>query len=66
MESDWGVFVARIDSEILILASHVDDCTITGSSSELICAFKKEIGSWFKITDLGPISWLLGMKVTRD
>ena len=65
-ESDWGVFVATIQSHILILAAHVDDCTITGSSKELVKAFKEEIGARFKITDLGPISWLLGMKVTRD
>ena len=66
MEADWGVFVALIGAHILILASHVDDCTITGSSDNLIKSFKAEIGSRFRITDLGPISWLLGMKITRD
>jgi hypothetical protein len=65
-EADWGVFVAKIGTHLLILASHVDDCTITCSSKELIKAFKAEIGSQFKITDLGPISWLLSMRVTRD
>ena len=64
--ADWGVFYGRIGQDILVLASHVDDCTITGSSSELICSFKAEIGSRYKITDLGPISWLLGMKVARN
>ncbi|KIK14931.1 hypothetical protein PISMIDRAFT_16919 [Pisolithus microcarpus 441] len=43
---------------------HVDDCTITSSSPDLICSFKAEIGTRYKITDLGPIGWLLGMKVT--
>ncbi|KIN98869.1 hypothetical protein M404DRAFT_31015 [Pisolithus tinctorius Marx 270] len=62
--ADWGVFYGRIGSEILILASHVDDCTVTGSSPSLIRSFKQEIGTRFKISDLGPISWLLGMKVT--
>jgi hypothetical protein len=66
MEADWGVFIVTIAHHILILVSHVDDCTVTGSSSTLIKAFKEEIGTRFKITDLGPISWLLGMKVTRD
>jgi hypothetical protein len=65
-EADWGVFVAKIGAHLLILASHVDDCTITGSSNELVKSFKDKIGSRFKITDLGPISWLLGMKVTCD
>ena len=66
MESDWGVFTAHIGQDILILAVHVDDCTITGSSKELIQEFKSKIASRFRITDLGPISWLLGMKVTRN
>ena len=61
--ADWGIFYRRIGHEILVLASHIDDCTVTGSSPELICSFKAEIGSCYKITDLGPISWLLGMKV---
>lgn len=66
MEGDWGVFVATIAHHILILASHVDSCMVAGSSLILIKAFKGEIGSRCRITDLGPISWLLGMKVPRD
>ena len=66
MEVDWGVFIMIVAKHILILASHVDDCMVTGSSLEVIKAFKEEIGTHFQITDLGPISWLLGMKVTRD
>ena len=66
MEADWGVFIALIGAHILILASHIDDCTVTGSSRRLIRDFKAEIDSCFRITDLGPISWLLGMKVTRN
>ena len=65
-ESDWGIFVACISTDLLVLASHVDDCTVTGSSLLLVKAFKAETGSRFRITDLGPISWLLGMHVTRD
>ena len=66
MEADWSVFVALIGIHTVIFASHVDDWTITGSSKSLIKDFKAKIGSCFHITDLGPISWLLGMKVTCD
>ena len=66
MKADWGVFITMIAHHILILALHVDDCMVTGSSSTLIKVFKEEIGMHFRITDLGPISWLLGMKVTRN
>ena len=64
--SDWGIFYAHIGPDILILASHIDDCTLTGSSRELMGLFKDEIRARYKITDLGPISWVLGMKVIRD
>jgi len=48
------------------MAIHVDNSTIIGSSSSLIDEIQEEIGCIFKITLLGPISWLLGMEVTRD
>ena len=63
---DWGIFYAHIRQDILVLASHVDDCTVTRSSHELIKLSKDEVGSRYKITDLRPVSWLLGMKVIRD
>ena len=66
MEADWRVFIMIVAKHILILVSHVDDCTVTGSSLEVIMAFKEEIRTHFWITNLGPISWLLRMKVTRD
>jgi hypothetical protein len=65
-EADWGIFITHIGCEILLLTSYIDDCTVTGSSKELVHNFKAEMGTRFKITDLGPIRWLLGMKVTWD
>jgi hypothetical protein len=65
-EADWGIFIACIGCEILLLTSHIDDCTVTGSSKELVHNFKAKMGTHFKITDLGPIHWLLGIKVTWD
>ena len=66
VHSDWGVFYAHIRHDILILASHVDDCTVTSNSCELMGLFKDKIWAKYKITDLGPISWVLGMKVVHD
>ena len=66
MEANWGVFVVNITEHILILALHINDCMITGDSLTLIKVFKHEISLHFWITDLGPINWLLGMKVMQD
>ena len=64
--SDWGVFYVHIGHDILLLTNHVDDCTVTGSSRKLMELFKDEIRARYRITDLGPISWVLGMKVIHD
>ena len=64
--ADPGVFVARKGEHILILAAHVDDCVITGSSPELIKFFKAKLNDCYALTDLGPVQWLLGIKVTRN
>ena len=65
-QADPGVFVAYDQGHILILVVHVDDCTFTGSSAKLIFAYKKKINDCYALTDLGPISWLLGIKITRN
>ena len=65
-EADPAVFYLHFDGNILIMAIHVDDCTITGNNNDLIQQYKKKIQSKYSLTDLGPINWLLGIKVTRD
>ena len=61
-----AVFYIHSGTCIIILAIHVDDCTITGSSTMLIQHYKAQIKSKYELTDLGPISWLLGIKITWD
>jgi Reverse transcriptase (RNA-dependent DNA polymerase) len=63
-QADPGVFQEEIGSNILIVVVHVDDCAITGSLLELIEAYKKKLNEKYSLTDLGPIHWLLGIKVT--
>ena len=65
-EADPAIFYVHIGSEVVILAIHVDDCTITGSSVTLQNNFKARIAARFKLTDLGPILWLLGFAITCD
>ena len=64
--ADPGVFIAKIDNHTLILAIHVDDCILTGSSPKLIADYKDKFNSRYTLTDLGPIHWFLGIKITRN
>ncbi len=65
-QADPGVFYARASEHILILAVHVDDCIFTGSSSKLVAQYKNKINACYALTDLGPVHWLLGIKITHD
>ncbi|PSR87021.1 hypothetical protein PHLCEN_2v5279 [Hermanssonia centrifuga] len=65
-EADYCVFYTKVGESLVLLAIHVDDCIITGNSSTLISQYKRQLGDKYSLTDLGPVSWLLGIKVTRD
>jgi hypothetical protein len=65
-EANHGVFFKRVGKDIVILAIHVDDGMVTGNNVALIKRFKEEMNKKYKITDLGPVYSLLGIKVTRD
>ena len=65
-EADPAVFYTHQGNEITILACHVNDCTITGSSQVLVQSYKDKLKQKYSLMDLGPANWLLGIKITRD
>src|ERR1700678_4527246 len=65
-EADHGMFYKKVGRHITILAVHVDDGMVTGSSISLINKFKQEMNAKYKLTDSGAANWLLGIKITRD
>ena len=65
-EHDPAVFHWRQGDDIMVMVIHVDDCTIAGNSQKLIDKCKAKVKIRYTMTDLGPISWVLGIKVTRD
>ena len=62
--ADPGVFTAQARTELLVLAVHVDNCILTSSSTNLIEEYKGKLNKKYALTDLGPVHWLLGIKVT--
>jgi hypothetical protein len=56
LETDHAIFKFVQDDNIIILAVHVDDCVIIGSSPSLILDMQDHITQLFKVTFLGPIS----------
>ena len=63
-QADPGVFYAHVEEQILILLIHIDNCILTGSSAKLIAEYKSKLNQCYALTDLGPVHWLLGIKIT--
>ena len=63
---DQAVFYRRERKVLLIVLVHVDDCTLVGTSHDLIAKFKAEINKHVEITDLGEIHWILGIEILRN
>ena len=63
-DADPRVFSVHDSKHTTILAVHVNNCLITSSSPYLITDYKQKLNSHYSLTDLGPVHWLLGIKVT--
>ena len=63
---DQAIFFRREEKGLIIVLVHVDDCTVTATSMNLINNFKVSISQHVEITDLGELHWLLGIKVKRN
>jgi hypothetical protein len=50
----------------LLVGVYVDDLVITGTKEEEIEAFKAEMKATFHMSDLGPLSFYLGIEVHQD
>ena len=64
--ADPGMFHTCLGTELPILAIYVNDCTMTGSCMKLILEYKAKLNSCYPLTDLGPVHWLLSIKVTHN
>ncbi|KAL1939585.1 hypothetical protein VTO73DRAFT_9896 [Trametes versicolor] len=64
-EADYGVFFKCTGSDLAVLAIHVDEGLIIASVQRLLDACQTAIGAKYKLTELRPVSWLLGMKILR-
>jgi hypothetical protein len=62
LHADHGIFVK---GEIAI-AVYVDDLLVVGPDRKEIQGVKDALNQRFKMTDLGPCSYYLGMTITRD
>jgi hypothetical protein len=67
-ESDWGLYyrTKSKDRGPALLLAYVDDIVVAAETSREIDEVMKGLSLRWKITELGEISTILGMKVSRD
>lgn len=64
--SDSSLFTFKVDNAFVAILVYVDDILITGSSESLMADIKLYLQTQFKIKDLGPIRYFLGIEVARS
>ncbi|KAG8491216.1 hypothetical protein CXB51_014346 [Gossypium anomalum] len=65
--SEPTLFVKKSKEETLLIVSiYVDDLLVTGSKDVIIDEFKAQMQEAFDMTDLGTMTYFLGMKVNQS
>jgi hypothetical protein len=63
--SEHGIYTRSRGDGRLIVGVYVDDLIITGTSDKVITAFKMEMKQQFQMSDLGLLSYYLGIEVNQ-
>lgn len=60
-----ALYRSQDNKELLLVAVYVDDLLVTGTSMEAIQEFKKRMSSKFEMSDLGKLTYYLGIEVCQ-
>jgi Reverse transcriptase (RNA-dependent DNA polymerase) len=63
---DQAVYFKQIEDEHTVITVSVDDMAVTSKHLKHIEKFKHQLCKHFEITDLGELTWLLGLKIERN
>jgi hypothetical protein len=60
------VYKRGVGRNVVILGVYVDDLIVTGEDISKIVVFKKQMTSQFQMSDLGLLSFYLGIEVEQQ
>jgi hypothetical protein len=63
--SDQAVYTRGHGADVVLLGVYVDDLIVTGGNPEQVKLFKQQIMEEFEMTDLGLLSYYLGIEVDQ-
>lgn len=61
-----SVYRKMVNGELLVVAVYVDDLFVTGTNKKIIDDFKRNMASKFDMSDLGKLTYYLGIEVSQD
>lgn len=62
---EHGVYTKRENGETLIIGIYVDDLLVTGTNVKVIEEYKKQMSGIFEMTDMGKLTYYLGIEVEQ-
>jgi hypothetical protein len=62
-QSEHAFYCRGARSDMLVVSVYVDDLIITGSSIHCIKEFKNQMAKVFRMSDLGMLTYYLGIEV---
>ena len=65
-KSDYSLFIKGSSSSFVILLVYVDDIIITRHSQHVIDSLKQFLHRQFKLKDLRPLKYFLGLEIVRS
>ncbi|MCO5582553.1 hypothetical protein L7F22_036450 [Adiantum nelumboides] len=66
LQTEPNIYTRHTQTTYLIVALYVDDIPVLGSSSQVVEDAISELKSAFPITDLGELTYSLGLQIDRD
>jgi hypothetical protein len=66
LESDRSIYLYTKGEVKIIVPIYIDDITLASKSNAAIDKTVKELSQHFKLRDLGPTKFLLGVEITRN
>jgi hypothetical protein len=62
---DYSLFTRSIGTSFMALLVYVDDIVLASNDSDAITSFTKLLNQQFKLKDLGPLKFFLGLEIAR-
>jgi hypothetical protein len=63
---EHGLYARGGEDSRPLVGVYVVDLVVVGGCDQVICRFKKQMQAKFKMSDLGPLSFYLGIEVHQD